>query len=117
MPATNVSIHADAGGDSDKPKVKNKFTDCKTIKWKALKKKNQTFDIGISVNGKAKKSFKLKFVSPKAKKYIKVSKAGKVTVRKGLKKGRYQIKVKITAAATKKYQKTTVTKVVKIIVK
>ena len=82
-----------------------------------MKKKKQTFTILVSVKGKAKKSFALKAVSRKARKYIKVSKKGKVIIKKGLKKGKYKIKVKITAAATKKYRKTSIIKVFKIIVK
>ena len=94
-----------------------KVTASKKIKYAKLKKKTQTFKIAATVKGKAKKTFKLKTVPKKAKKYIKVSSAGKVTVRKGLKKGTYKIKVQITAAATSNYKKTTATKTVKVIVK
>lgn len=94
-----------------------KVTASKKIKYAKLKKKTQTFKIAATVKGKAKKTFKLKTVPKKAKKYIKVSSAGKVTVRKGLKKGTYKIKVQITAAATSNYKKTTATKTIKVIVK
>ena len=47
------------------------------------------------------------------KKYIKVSKTGKVTIKKGAAKGTY--KVKVTVAAKGGYSKTT--KTIKIVVK
>ena len=59
----------------------------------------------------------LEKVNAKAKKFIKVSSGGKVTVKKGLAKGTYKIKVKITAAATRNYKAKTLKKTVKIIVK
>lgn len=48
-------------------------------------------------------------------KKIKISKAGKITVKKGLKKGKtFKLKVKITAAGNSKYSKKTLSKTVKI---
>ncbi len=101
-------------------KAKNKFT--KVTKKKVLKaakiaKKNQTFKIAAKVKAKAKKTYKLVSVSKKAKQYVSVTKAGKVTVKKGLPKGAYKVKVRITAGATKNYKKTTVAKVVTLVVK
>ena len=49
----------------------------------------------------------------KAKKYIKVSKKGKVTVKKGIKKGTYKIVIKVKATKNTKAGK----KVVKIVIK
>ena len=68
----------------------------------------------IPSESKAKKTYKLSSVTKAAKKYISVSKNGKVTVKKGLKKGSYTLMVKITAAATADYGKTTVTKAIRI---
>ena len=89
----------------------------KLLKAKDLKKKKKTFKIGAVAKGNAKVSYKLEKVPKKAKKFIKVSFSGKVTVKKGLAKGTYKIKVKITAAATKNYKAKTLKKTVKIIVK
>ena len=94
-----------------------KVTSAKTIKYAKLKKKNQAFKITASVGDNAKKTFTLKSVPKKAKKYIKVSSAGNVTIKKRLKKGTYKIKVQITAEATKNYKKTATTKTIKIVVK
>ena len=94
-----------------------KVTSAKTIKYSKLKSGKQTFNIAATVKGKAKKTFTLSSVPSKAKKYITVSKAGKVTVKKGLAKGTYKIKVKIAAAATKNYKAKSVTKTVTITVK
>lgn len=71
----------------------------KTIK--ALKKKKTTFGV--------KKAFKIKNAPSKltftkinkaGKSKIKVSKAGKITVKKGLKKGTYKVKVRVVSKAT-----------------
>ena len=94
-----------------------KVTASKKIKYARLKKKTQTFKIAATTAGKAGKSFKLKSVPKKAKKYIRVSSAGKVTVKKGLKKGTYRIKVQITARETSNYKKKTLTKTIRIIVR
>ena len=49
--------------------------------------------------------------------YITVSKTGKVTVQKGMPRGTYTLKVKVTAKATQNYKAKTVTKSIKITVK
>ena len=53
-----------------------------------------------------KKTFKLvKVTKKKFKKYFKVAKkSGKITVKKGLKKGTYKVKIKVTAAGTANYK-------------
>jgi hypothetical protein len=79
----------------------------KTIKYSKLKKKNQAFKINAKVKEKAKTTYELTSVSKKAAKKIKVSKSGKVTVKKGLKKGSYKISVNITAKETENYRETT----------
>lgn len=57
---------------------------------------------------------KVTFKKAKGNKKIKVSKAGKVTVGKGLKKGTYKVKVKVTAAGNANYNKITKTVTVKV---
>ena len=96
-------------------KKKNTFTKVtskKTLKYSKLKKGKQTFKIKATTKYKTKLTYKLVSVSKKAKGYIKVSSNGKVTVKKGLAKGTYKIKVKITAAKTKTAKKATTTKVI-----
>ena len=85
----------------------------KTFKAKALKKAKKTFALKAKVNSKAKASFK----KTSGNKKITVSKAGKVTVKKGLKKGSYKIKVKVTAPATKAYKAVTKTFTITVKVK
>lgn len=70
----------------------------KTLKAKTVKKKAQSFTLKATVSSKKKASFSK--VSGNAK--ITVSKAGKVTVKKGLTKGTYKVKVKVKAASTAK---------------
>ena len=53
----------------------------------------------------------------KGSSYITVSKTGKVTVKKGIPKGSYTVKVKVTAKATTNYKAKTETKSLKIVVK
>lgn len=87
-----------------------------TIKYSKLKKKNQTIarKNAISVS-KAKGTVTYKKASGNKK--ITVSKVGKFTVKKGLKKGTYKVKVKVTAAGSNAYKAATKTVTVTIIVK
>ena len=94
-----------------------KVTASKKIRYAKLRRKTQTFRIAATVRGGAKKTFALKSVPKKAKRYIRVSSAGKVTVKKRLPRGTYKIRVRITAGATANYNKAAVTKTVKIVVK
>ena len=48
---------------------------------------------------------------------ITVSKTGKVTVKKGLKKGTYKVKIKVSAAAVTNYNAASATKTIKVVVK
>ena len=48
---------------------------------------------------------------------ITVAKTGKITVKKGLKKGTYKVKLRVTAAGNKNYKKKAKTVVVKVRVK
>ncbi|SFB22867.1 Leucine rich repeat-containing protein [Acetitomaculum ruminis DSM 5522] len=75
----------------------------KTVKFSSLSNKDQKFWITSKVKGAAKKTFKKTSGNSK----IKIAKNGKVTVAKGLKRGKYTVKFKITAAATKNYKKAT----------
>ena len=90
----------------------------RTVKLKAskVKKKNQTVKVskafGIS---SAQGSVKFKKISGSKK--IKVAANGRFTVRKGLKKGTYKIKVQVTAAGGANYAPGTKTVTVKIRIK
>ena len=53
----------------------------------------------------------------KFKKYFKVSKSGKITIKKGLKKGTYKLKVNVTAAGNANYKPLTKTVTVKVKIK
>lgn len=99
-----------------KIKVAKKFRKTFTIKKKSLKKKKKTYKINAVVNnGKkhGKVTYKVVKYPKGAKNHVKVSKSGKITVKKNAKKGTY--KIRITAAAVKgKYLKTTKTITIKI---
>ena len=99
-----------------KNKIRIKPT-TKTIRYSKLRNKEQTFTLNASVKEKAETTFSAVAVSKKARGYISVSKDGKVTVKKGLKKGIYTLKVKVTAKQTANFKKTSVTKKIRIIVK
>lgn len=71
----------------------------KTYTRAQMKKKKRTFAIGAKANGAVTYSI----TDKKSKKYLSVSKKGKVTLKKKTPKGTY--KVKVTAAATAKYKK------------
>ena len=83
----------------------------KTLKASLLKKKAASFKINAKAKGK------VSYAKVSGSKNITVSKAGTVTIKKGTKKGTYTIKVKITAAATSNFNKATVTKTIKVVVK
>ncbi|MCR5835216.1 MAG: bacterial Ig-like domain-containing protein [Lachnospiraceae bacterium] len=86
----------------------------KTYKVKILKKKKVTFSLKAKTTGDGKLKYVVYTCSPsKNIKYIKVSKNGKVTIKKGAKKGTYRIF--ISASGTDKYEY--VTKIIKIKVK
>ena len=96
-----------------------------SVKYKKLKKKSQTVSAGkaykFSSKGQGTKKYTLssaKKGSKSFKKYFKVnSKTGKITVKKGLKKGTYKVKVKVKAAGSANYNAGTKTVTVKIKVK
>lgn len=75
-------------------------TSAKTIKYATLKKNAQVFTLGASVDSKGTLTYK-KLSGSSA---ITVSsKTGKFTVKKGLKKGTYKVKVQIKSAAKGNY--------------
>ncbi len=82
----------------------------KTIKASALKKSAKSFSIGASA--KTALSYKITKTPAGATNKISVSKKGKVTLKKGAKKGTY--KIKITAKATDTYKSATKTVTVKV---
>lgn len=83
------------------------------FKAKSLKNKKSTFLINAKVLGRCKLKYTIKQYPKNAKKYIFVNKSGKVTLKKGIKKGKY--KISITAIASKEYSKAI--KTITIIVK
>jgi len=87
-----------------------------TVKYSKLKKKNQTIKKANAFTIKnAKGTVTFKKVSGNSK--ITISKTGKITLKKGLKKKTYRLKVKVTAAGNKTYKKKSKTVTVKIKVK
>lgn len=88
----------------------------KAVKASKLKKNNIKIKKTTAFTIKKNKG-KLTFKKISGNKKIIISKAGTITLKKGLKKGTYKLKVKVTAAGTKKYKsgsrKTTVTIIVK----
>lgn len=93
-----------------KQKIKTS-TKAKTYKASTIKKKGKKFNLKTKAIRK-KVTYKVRG-KKSAKKYIKVSKKGKVTIKKGIKKGTYKIVIK--AKATKNYKRDK--KVVKITIK
>ena len=73
------------------------------VSYKALKKKNQTIPAGraYTVN---KAQGKVCYKKTGGSKRIAVAKTGKLTVKKGLRKGAYKVKVKVTAAGNAGYK-------------
>jgi hypothetical protein len=96
-----------AAKKASKVKIKTKS---KKIKASTIKKKAKKFKVKYSKTGNGKVTFKKVSGSKK----LKVSKAGKITIKKGTKKGTYKIKVKATIAATSTYKKATATKTIKV---
>lgn len=82
-----------------------------TIRYQKLKKKKQTFKL------KAKAQGAVTYKKTAGNKKITVSKMGKVTVKKGLKKGTYKITLTVTAADADRYNKCVDKKTIKVIVK
>lgn len=83
-----------------------------TIKFAKLKKKSRILDVGkvlkFAKKGQGKMTYTLssaKKGKKSFKKYIKINKiTGKVTIKKGLNKGTYKVKIKVIAAGNAKYK-------------
>ena len=81
------------------PTIKTKIG-TKNLSYNALKKKAQVFTLGTSVNSKGTLTYKKHSGSSAVSVN---SKTGKLTVKKGLKKGTYRVKVQIKSAAKGNY--------------
>lgn len=86
----------------------------KTYKASSLKKKGSKFNLKTkAISSKVTYTVSTIKGTKNAKKYIKVSKSGKVTVKKGLKKGAYRIVIKAKATKNHKAAK----KIVRVVIK
>ena len=95
------------------PVLKTKITS-RNVSYNALRKKAQVFTLGASVTSKGK----LTYAKTAGSSAFTVNKTnGKITVKKGLKKGTYKIKVKISSRATANYNAGTKTVLVTVKVK
>lgn len=86
----------------------------------SISKKTYNIKRGKTAKIKIKKTTdgKITFKKVKGNKYIKVTKAGKIKVKKGAKKGKtYKIKVKVTAAESSSFRKVSLTRQLKVKVK
>ena len=99
-------------------KIKAKFSKLKskTLKYKKTKAVKVTAPKGKVTYKRSKITAKKKLLK-QAKKKIKVAKSGKITLKKGLKKGTYKVKVIVRAAGNKYYKAAKKTVTVKITVK
>ena len=96
-------------------KASNKVTASnvtKSYKVKTLKAKKSTFKLSAKA-----KAGKISYKKVSSGKKIAVSKNGTVTVAKGLKKGTYKVKVKVTAASSTNYKAASKTMTVTVKVK
>ena len=77
-----------------------------TSKYSKLKKKNQTLKVSEVIKVIKKGQGKVTYAKTSGNKKITINKkTGKITVKKGTKKGTYKIKVKVTAAGNNNYKK------------
>ena len=99
---------------AEKKDQKIKVTTSKKISLKSVKKKSQFFKL----SAKSTSGNKVKYKLIKGNKNIKfTASSGKVTVKKGTKKGTYKIKVKMTVSGNDEYKQSSVTKTITIKVK
>ena len=90
----------------------------KKLAVKKLKKKKAAFSLTATVNNKASVTWQVnKYGSSKAKKYISVTKTGKVTVKKKTPKGTYKVTVTATSDGTGNFRSASLKKTIKIVVK
>lgn len=102
---TTQTIKTSTQRNSKLKTQKIKISKIKNYRAKKLKNKKVSFNLKARAMGKAKLTYRVVKYPKKAKKYISVSKSGKVTLKKKIKKGVY--KILITADRTEKYQKAT----------
>ena len=96
-------------------KVKGKTA---KVKYKKAKKKKQTLKASKVIKVTNPGKGKLSYAKVSGNKKITVNKkTGKVTVKKGIKKGTYKVKVKVTAAGNSNYKKASKTVTFKVQVK
>ena len=81
----------------------------KVYKAKKIKKKSLSFKLKVKASGDGTIIYK---IQKKNAKYITVNKSGKVTLKKGIKKGKY--KIKVIAKQTSIYNKAVKTLTVKV---
>ena len=114
--ADEITINVKALPKKANPlKVKAKTA---SVKYTKLKKKNQSLAVGKVITFTKKGQGKVTYTKASGNKKITVNKTtGKVTVKKGLKKGTYKVKVKVKAAGNTKYKAATKTVTFKIKVK
>ena len=90
----------------------------KTYRVKTLKKKAQTYKALTVKSPRGTVSYNVKYANGKAKKALKlVTKTGKLTVKKGTKKGTYKVTVTVKAAGTDEYLPKSVKKTITVKVK
>lgn len=76
----------------------------KSFSYNALRKADRSFNIIADDKAGANLSYKFTSMPARAKKFVSVNKStGKVTVKKGLKRGSYSIILNVSAAATSSY--------------
>ena len=125
-----ATVTVTAKGDKYKGSITRTFTIAKrtnplavkgrtaSVRFSRLKKRNQTLAVSKVIRFTKKGQGKVTYAKSSGNKKITINKkTGKVTVKKGLKKGTYKVKVKITAAGTSTYKKATKTTTFSIKVK
>ena len=89
-----------------------------TLKYKKLKKKAQTLSVSKVITFTKKGQGAITYTKASGNKKIIINKKnGKISVKKGLKKGTYKVKVKVAAAGNNNYKATVKTITVTIRVK
>lgn len=87
----------------------------RVVKYSKVKRKTQTLKVGKVIKVTKKGEGKLTYTKSSGNKKIKINKKnGKITIKKGLKKGTYKIKVKVKAAGNTNYNPITKTLKIKI---
>lgn len=131
-PAYEVEA-VDSGGSSSSPTTTTKKSTKKkakkklqvsgktvSIRYDAAQKGNTVLSkntIMAVKNAGGKKTYKIASVSPKsAKKFFKISKKGKLTVKKGLALGEYIVTVKVKTSGSSKYRAGTKKAKVKVVI-